>query len=193
MGRPFFIHSFCYGYYDRGLYEAMFITHKRRFLMNLQDRITAADLPNGSFISFTAEEGTDVFHFNESHLETALEETLVPERVATAATSGLKLTTEYGHNPLEVLRDADLLEDYERGSFDFEDFVVGAVRGNFWDHELIEESTEKYDHKRGFTTLSTTFKALVEDVTENPAGYESVFSGWKASIGTPMGQLTFEV
>jgi len=161
--------------------------------MNLQDRINAANLPAGSFISFTVKEGTDVFHFNESHLDTALGDTSVPEMVATAATSGLKLTTEYGHDPLGILRDASLLEDYERGSLNFEEFVAGAIRDNFWDHELIEESTEKYDHKRGFTTLRATFKALVDDVTDNPRQYEGVFSGWEASIGTSMGQLTFEV
>lgn len=161
--------------------------------MNLQDRIAAAALTEDAVISFTASEGTDVFHFNESHLDTALEETSVPELVATVASSGLKLTTEFGYSPIEVLRDADLLEDYERGSFSFEEHIATAVRDNFWDHELIEESTEKYDHKRGFTTLSATFKALVKDIEEDPNGYERVFSGWEASLNTSMGQLTFEV
>ncbi len=161
--------------------------------MNLQDRILAADLDDSASMSFTCSEGVDVFHFNESHLDTALEETSVPESVASVITSGLSLSTEYGHSPIEVLRDADLLEDYERGSWCFEDHVASALRENFWDHELMEESTEKYDHKRGFTTLTATFKACIGDIKKDPTSYEQVFSGWEASLSTAMGQLSFEV
>ena len=161
--------------------------------MNLQDKISSTNLSEDACVSFTVKQGTDVFHFNESHLETALEDTDVPGMVATIVTSGLKMSTEYGNNPIEVLRDADLLEEYDRGSFTFEEYVADAIRENFWDHELIEESTEKYDYKRGFTTLSSTFKALVKDVKSSPESYERVFQGWEASLRTEMGQLTFEV
>ena len=160
--------------------------------MNLQDKMSSAK-SDKNYVTFTIEQGTDVFHFNETHLETALSDTEVPEKVATAITSGLKIVTEYGNDPLDVLRDADLLEDYERGSYFFEDFVTEAVRENFWDHELIEESTERYDHKRGFTTLTSTFKALVSDVNQNPQGFERAFLGWKAELDTELGQLAFEV
>ncbi len=161
--------------------------------MNFQDKISSANLSDDDFVTFTLEEGTDVFHFNETHVETALSDTSVPERVASVVTSGLNITTEYGNDPLEVLRDADLLEEYERGSFFFEDFVVEALRDNFWEHELIEESTETYDHKRGFTTLKATFKALVSDINSDPSKYEAAFSGWNAEVSTKLGQLTFEV
>ena len=156
--------------------------------MNLQDKISSADLSDNDYVTFTLEQGTDVFHFNETHLETALSDTDVPEMVASAITSGLKITTEYGNDPLDVL-----LEDYERGSYFFGDFVVEAIRDNFWDHELIEESTEKYDHKRGFTTLTSTFKALVSDINKNSQAFENAFSGWNAEVSTKLGQLTFEV
>ena len=161
--------------------------------MNFQDKISSTDLANDAYVSFTVKQGTDVFHFNESHLETALADTDVPEMVASVLTSGLKITTEYGNDPLDILRDADLLEDYERGSYFFEDFVTEAIRDNFWDHDLIEESTEKYDHKRGFTTLTSTFKALVGDIKTSPESYESAFQGWEASFNTNVGKLTFEV
>ena len=161
--------------------------------MNLQDKISSANLPDEAQVFFTIRQGADVFHFNESQLETALEDTDVPEILASVVTSGLDVTTEYGNVPIEVLREADLLEDYERGSFDFEEYVTSAIRENFWDHELIEESTEKYDHKRGFTTLSSTLKALVKDINVRPEVYERVFHGWEASMSTGMGKLTFEV
>ncbi len=161
--------------------------------MNLQDKISSAELSDNDYVTFTLEQGTDVFHFNETHLETALSDTDVPEMVTRAITSGLNITTEYGNDPLDVLREAELLEDYERGSYFFEDFVVEAIRDNFWEHELIEESTEKYDHKRGFTTLTSTFKALVSDINIFSLAFENAFSGWNAEVSTKLGQLTFEV
>ena len=38
--------------------------------------------------------------------------------------------------------------------FEFEEYLADTITENFYDVELIEYSTEKYDHKRGFTTLT---------------------------------------
>lgn len=161
--------------------------------MTLKDNLNNLDLTNDSIVTFTYEDGTDVFHFNETHVETALSETDVVERLATVTTSGLNVSTEYGESPIEVLRDRELLEDYERGSFAFEEFVADTIRDNFYEVELIEESTEHYDHKRGFTTLSTTIVAPVEDVINDSLSYETTFSGWTAEVKTNGGKFSFEV
>lgn len=161
--------------------------------MSLKNSLNNLDLTNDSTVTFTYEDGTDVFHFNETHVDTALAETDVVERLAVVATSGLNVSTEYGDSPIEVLREHDLLEDYERGSFAFEEFVAEAIRDNFYDVELIEESTEHYDHKRGFTTLSTTVVAPVEDIMGDVQNYETAFSGWTAEVKTNGGKFSFEV
>ena len=161
--------------------------------MSLKNNLNNLDLTNNSTVTFTYESGTDVFHFNETHVDTALSETDVVSRLASVVTSGLNVKTQYGDSPIETLRDSDLLEDYERGSFAFEEFVADTIRDNFYDVELIEESTEHYDHKRGFTTLSTTIVAPVEDVIDNRSDYETTFSGWTAEVNANGGKFSFEV
>lgn len=161
--------------------------------MSLKTNLDNLKLTNNSTVTFTYEDGTDVFHFNETHVDTALAETDVVNRLASVVTSGLNVKTQYGDSPIETLRDSDLLEDYERGSFAFEEFVADTIRDNFYDVELIEESTEHYDHKRGFTTLSTTIVAPVEDVIDNSSDYETTFSGWTAEVNANGGKFSFEV
>ena len=59
---------------------------------------------------------------------------------------------------------------------------------NFYDTELIEYSTEKYDHKRGFTTLTAQVDVPVSNFVEvNP-----FIAGWQVSVETDNGTLTFD-
>ena len=101
-------------------------------------------------------------------------------------TPGLKTTTRYGQDPLETLRDEGLLEDYKRGSGSFEDYVSEAITDNFYDVDLIDYSTEKYDHKRGFCTLEANLKVSAGDLMSSNADV----NGWEASVKTEQGTLT---
>jgi len=105
----------------------------------------------------------------------------------------LKVTTQYGGEPLQILRDADLLEDYERGSGNFEEYVADAIRENFYDADLIEYSTEKYDHKRGFTTLTARVQAPLSEVLSKETQFTSVFSGWTAEVPTGNGKFSIDI
>ncbi len=89
---------------------------------------------------------------------------------------------------MQHLREEDYLEDYERGSYEFEDYLADTIRENFYDIELIDYSTEKYDHKRGFTTLT----AEVEVPYNNFVEVSPFVSGWKVSVETDNGNLTFD-
>jgi len=161
--------------------------------MSLKNNLAELKLEESAKVTFTYEEGTDVFHFNETHVDDALNGTDVVDRLASAITSGLQVASQYGGSPLESLRDADLLDAYERGNFAFEGYVAETIRDNFYDADLIEESTERFDHKRGFTTLSTTLSARVADVLSQVEDYAVEFSGWKAEVSTNNGMLTFTV
>jgi len=161
--------------------------------MSLKEKLAGVELNDDVVVEFSYEQGTDVFHYNETHVETAFENTDVVERVASVATSGLQVLTTYGDSAIQVLRDADLLDAYERGSYAFEDYVAAAIRDNFYEAELIEEVTERYDHKRGFTTLSASFQAPASVVLGQADDYSTVFSGWTAKVEHNGGTFSFDV
>jgi hypothetical protein len=160
--------------------------------MTLKENLTKLNVNDDATVTFTLEEGADVFHFNETHVETAIEETSVVDKLAEAITSGLEVTTEYGDNPLNQLRDSELLNGYRRGTGQFTEFVSNTIKENFWDTNLIEESTERFDHKRGWTTLSTTLTAPAKQVLSNSA-YDTAFSGWTAKVNVNGGTFSFTV
>ena len=157
--------------------------------MSVLKRLQSLNLSDDTVIRLTYEEGTDVFHFNETEIETALSETSVVNEFATLiANSKLDVRNRWSGNILQHLREEDYLEDYERGSYEFEDYLADTIRENFYDVELIDYSTEKYDHKRGFTTLT----AEVEVPYSNFVEVSPFVSGWKVSVETDNGTLTFD-
>ena len=100
--------------------------------------------------------------------------------------SKLKVTTSFGTNIIESLRAGGFLDDYERGSYGFSDYISKAIRQNFYDLDFIESSIEKYDYKRGFCTLSAKVKIPVEDlIMKSP-----YVGGWTVSVPTENGTIT---
>ena len=144
-------------------------------------------------VTLSYSDGIDVVHCHGTHVEEAIEQTDVVERVAEVITTrGINIEGEYGGNPLEHLRDSYLLETYPRDNSGFSDFVADVIRENFYDFEFIEEYTRQYDYKRGFTTLSANFKTTVGYLLENKTSHFT-FAGWEASVKTPSGNLSFTV
>jgi hypothetical protein len=140
-------------------------------------------------ITLTREEGTDVFVYNETEVEDAMNETSVIHDFASLiANTKLDARNQWSGNIIQHLRDNEYLEEYERGSFAFEDFLAEMLTENFYDTDLIEHSTEKYDHKRGFCTLT----ARVEVPLANFVEVNPFVSGWTVSVETNNGTLSFD-
>ena len=59
-----------------------------------------------------------------------------------------------GNSILDEMRDDGLLDEYERGDEAFTDFVAEVIGESFYDYDWIEQSTQRFDHKRGWTDLS---------------------------------------
>ena len=89
---------------------------------------------------------------------------------------------------MDTIRSEGYLDDYERGSYTFEDYVAETLAENFYDQEFIESSVEKYDYKRGFCTLQTTVTAPLANFLES----RPYVGGWTVSVRTPNGTLTFD-
>ena len=133
--------------------------------MSIFEKLKSLNLPEDTMVSLSYEEGCDVFVHNESEIDTALSETDVVSTLASLlATPFLKVYSNWNSELLEELRGQDLLADYERGSFEFEDYLSATIADNFYDLEMIDYSIEKYDHKRGFCTLSANVKISLENL-----------------------------
>ena len=157
--------------------------------MSVVKRLKSLNLPEDAMVTLTFREGTDVFVHNESEVEDAMNETsVINEFAALIAHSKLDARNRWRSNVLEHLRAQDFLDDYERGSFGFEEYLAETLSENFYDTDLIEYSTEKYDHKRGFTTLT----AQVDIPVSNFVEVDPFVSGWEVSVKTDNGTLTFD-
>lgn len=155
------------------------------------------DFDDEDVVKFVYEDGCDVVHFNETHVTTALAETDTVNRLAEALASGVVIEGD----PLDGLRDQGLLNNYERQEdyYDsgFREYLAETITDNFYDmYDLIEENTEHFDHKRGFTNLRTELSVKVGNLRgmkskgmfpTNPFNY------WIAEVDTPKGVLSFTV
>ena len=140
-------------------------------------------------VSLTYSEGADCFMHTEDQIETALAETDVVSRFANLVTTrGLSVQTRWGNNVIEEIRDQGHLEEYPR-DFTFSEFVDDIIRENYYDLDLIEHSTEAYDHKRGFCTLTADVTVSAQDLMSTDVD----LSGWTISLKTDGGVLSFEV
>tara|TARA_B100001094_G_scaffold264483_1_gene266502 strand:- start:190 stop:666 length:477 start_codon:yes stop_codon:yes gene_type:complete len=157
--------------------------------MSVLKRLQTLNLPEDAMITLTREEGTDVFVHNETEVDDAMNETsVIYDFASLIANTKLDARNRWSGNVIQHLRDNDFLDEYERGSFAFEEYLAETLTENFYDTELIEHSTEKYDHKRGFCTLT----AQVEVPFANFAEVNPMVIGWNVSVETENGTLTFD-
>ena len=154
--------------------------------MSLYKKIKSLGVEDDTTVTFSYEDGCDVFHFNETHIETAMSQTGFATTLAEAVAEGILYKN--GNEILDEMREEGLLDEYERGDEAFTDFVSEVIEENHWNFGWIEHSTEKYDHKRGYTELSAEFDIPLADLKNDP--YPLI--GWKASVQTPNGYLTVD-
>ena len=155
--------------------------------MSFTEKLKSLRTAPNAKATLTYSEGTDVFLMNEDEVDTALSNTNVVEQFAELITTpGLTVTTPFGTNIIQELRNGGFLDEYERGSFSFSEFIGETIRENFYDFDFIDSSIEKYDYKRGFCTLTAEVKIPVEDLI-----MESPFVGsWTVSVPTENGTIT---
>ena len=157
--------------------------------MSILEKLRNINLPADAIVRMSYSAGTDVFIHNETEIETALEDTDVVNKFAElVATPCLKVQTMYGDGVLDTLRDQGVLDDYKRDET-FEEYLTETLNQNFYEQEFIEHSTEKYDYKRGFTTLSADIQVQLGNLLENAYW---ISSGWDISIKTEDGILTLD-
>tara|TARA_A200000159_G_C7334579_1_gene344517 strand:+ start:862 stop:2172 length:1311 start_codon:yes stop_codon:yes gene_type:complete len=156
----------------------------------LLNSLNKLEVPNNASIELIYEDGADVVHYNETQDETAMEETSVIDNLVDAARSGIKFEDDL----IQTLRDWEMLDDYERDSYDFDNHCIEKIKENPYDFcDFIDFSTKQYDHKRGYTTLTATLNTTVEELRNASEGQVSSFRGWSAKFQTQNGQITLEI
>ena len=90
---------------------------------------------------------------------------------------------------LQEMRAEGLLEDYERGSDEFEEYIAEVISENWRDYDWIETSTERYDHKRGYTEVTAVLETAAKNIFAM-ADFE--LAGWDIEVDHPLGVLEIE-
>ena len=156
--------------------------------MSVFERLSNLNLPDDTPVTMSYSEGTDVFVHNETAVDDAISQTdVIDQFVSLVTTPGLQTTVPYNGDVLESLRNDDLLENYERGSFAFEEYIAEVLIENFYDQDFINSSVERYDYKRGFCTLETTITVPLDNLIKS----KPFITGWEVSVLTPAGTLVF--
>ena len=156
------------------------------------DTINNLDVTDDTIITLKYEDSHDGWHSTGELESEAVRETSTADMIAELITDkALQVRTSFGDElALDALRDTDLLEDYERGEYAFQQFIAETIRENPWDvDEFIEFSTEQYDHKRGSCTVSAQFTTTVANLKE---GRYSA-AGWTASFEHSGGTFSFDL
>ena len=159
--------------------------------MTLVERVRKIkDVDGTTVCSFEYAEGVDVFHCNGDHIEVTMNKTRVAEKLAEVITQTDMMTNEWGTDIIEEMRENELLENYMRGSGDFESYVTSVIRENYHDYDWINNATEHYDYKRGYTTLTAQLQCQVQELENIKDPY--VLNGWTAVVRTASGTTTVE-
>ena len=156
--------------------------------MSIYKKLQSLNLTDDSMVSLRYSEGADVFIHNETEIETVIAETDVINKFSElVATPGLRAQTRWGEDIISELRNSGFLEEYER-DYTFSDYISETIQENFYDFEFIESSTEKYDYKRGFCTLSAEVEIKYGNLTKT---HPDLF-GWDVVVETPLGSLNID-
>ena len=156
------------------------------------DTINNLDVTDDTIVTLKYEDSHEGWHSTGELESEAVRETSTADMVADLITDKtLQVRTCFGDElALDALRDTDLLEEYDRGDFAFEQFIAETIRENPYDvDEFVEFSTEQYDHKRGNCTVSAEFTTTVANLKE---GVDSA-TGWTASFEHAGGTFSFDL
>ena len=148
------------------------------------------DLADNVAVNLIYEDNEDVIHYTGEAEEAAVSQTTTVEKLVELANSGINFEDDL----ISDMREQDHLEDYERGSYNFESYCSDTLVENFYDYgDYIECNTEHYDHKWGNNTVTARLRTTVQDIkmSANEASYS--LTGWKAEFDTSVGSVTVEM
>ena len=151
------------------------------------NKLREMNLDVGSKVTLSTEGGAEIIHYTgEDYEGETIDDTGIAYQLA-----ALVASTHLPNNDLiEEMRYNGALDDYERGSFEFEEYVAGVIRGDWY--EYMDVNTEHYDHKRGYTNVKAEIKLTLGEMLKADLDDPSLFKSWEVAVQTPMGTLNVE-
>ena len=151
------------------------------------DTINNFNVDDDTTVTLRYEDRHEGWHSTGELEDEAVRETSTAEAVAwLVADKNLQVRTSFGdETAIDNLRDMGLLDEYERGSFEFADFITETIKDNPWECDsLIEFEIVQYDHKRGRCDVTSQLKTTVGNIRKASKSMSglNVLGGWTASF-----------
>jgi hypothetical protein len=153
------------------------------------NKLREMNLDGSSKVTISTEDGADIIHYTGEDYEG---ETIVETGIAASVANLITNKCLTNNVAIEELRDEGYLDDYERGSYEFEEYVAGAITENWYELGLLEVDTKHYDHKRGYTNVRAEVEIDLNMLLAADKESPFLFSGWEVAVQTPMGTLNVE-
>jgi len=156
---------------------------------NRFDKLRQMNFDTSSKVVVSTEDGADIVHYTGEDYEG---DTIRQSGIATSLANLVTSKHLVNNVAIEELRNDGFLDDYERGSYEFEDYVATAITENWYELGLLEVDTKHYDHKRGYTSVKAELKITLGELLSADTESPYLFSGWDVEVETPMGTLKVE-
>jgi hypothetical protein len=150
------------------------------------NKLKEMNLSGGTKVVLSAETGDEVVHYTGEDYES---ETVRKTGIANSLASLVTSKQLVSNTAIEELRIDGYLDDYERGSCEFEGYVASAITENWRELNLLEVETQHYDHKRGYTNIKAEVEITLSELLAADKTSPFLFSGWYVAVETPMGTL----
>jgi hypothetical protein len=162
-------------------------------------KLESLNLSDDATLILTYSDGCEVSHYkDDGGVGDAVDGTDAVQRFSELI-SELAKHSEGVHPILADLDDSYVLtlDDFREESLDEEaepTFLIGwsdiesGIKNNFFDQEYIESSVKRYDHKRGYCTLTATLEVTYEELKKA----EPYLRGWDIQVEVESGTMTIE-
>jgi len=154
--------------------------------MGIINKLKEANLDSDTKIELRSEYGEDVVHAWDGYEYEVISNSDLAANLTELALHPSNRNTYV----LGDLRSDGLLDDYERGSYEFEEYVHDTIMEEHNNYGWIETETEQYDYKRGFCTAYIEYNTTVGNLLENLHDFN--WDGWSGLVDTDLGSLKID-
>ena len=166
------------------------LIEKRIKMKDIIETLKGLNVDPTDYVYLNYEEGAEVWHISDDHIENALNETEAATMLARLlATSGITVLSRYDEDILGTMRTEGLLDDYEREGT-FEEYLVQKIREEAYEYDLLTISTYRHDYKRGRCDVAANVKVTAGELFQLGDDATSFVSGFDIVVQTNDGLLT---